>query len=213
MRALLFDAQEIFRNALRHILLPHTEFAEVLEARSAREFVSLATDPDDIDLIIAYPASVGLTEPEGIHLAHSLLAGTDMILFRDGGADGAAHCDGVAFLNRSAGLDAFLTAVDQFTGMAIPGGLEDFPHYYADSHNLGSAICRGLSRRQKQIMAMVAEGLANKEIAARLGIAEGTVKAHIHAVFKALGVTNRTQAVVRYGGHLRQAPASIGHVI
>ena len=62
---------------------------------------------------------------------------------------------------------------------------------------------RNLSRRQREIINMVADGLANKEIAARLGIAEGTVKAHMHAVFKALGVTNRTQAVVLYN-RLRQ---------
>jgi DNA-binding NarL/FixJ family response regulator len=64
-----------------------------------------------------------------------------------------------------------------------------------------------LSFRQKQILAMAADGLPNKEIAARLGIAEGTVKAHMHAIFKVLDVSNRTQAVIKYSAINRVTPA------
>ena len=69
-----------------------------------------------------------------------------------------------------------------------------------------------LSYRQKQILSMAADGLPNKEIAARLSIAEGTVKAHMHAIFKVLGVSNRTQAVIRYGavGNANQKHAQQG---
>ena len=63
-----------------------------------------------------------------------------------------------------------------------------------------------LSYRQKQILSMAADGLPNKEIAARLSIAEGTVKAHMHAIFKVLGVSNRTQAVIRYGAAGNASP-------
>jgi DNA-binding NarL/FixJ family response regulator len=42
----------------------------------------------------------------------------------------------------------------------------------------------------------VGQGLANKQIARRLGIAERTVKAHLTAVFQAIGVTDRTQAAL-----------------
>ncbi len=60
-----------------------------------------------------------------------------------------------------------------------------------------------LSYRQSQILVMAADGLPNKEIAARIGIAEGTVKAHMHAIFKVMGVSNRTQAVIKYTASLR----------
>ena len=43
---------------------------------------------------------------------------------------------------------------------------------------------------------LVAEGLANKQIARRLGIAERTVKAHLTSIFQQLGVTDRTQAAL-----------------
>jgi DNA-binding NarL/FixJ family response regulator len=46
------------------------------------------------------------------------------------------------------------------------------------------------------VLLMVAEGLANKEIARRLGISEKTVKAHLTSVFRQIGVTDRTQAAL-----------------
>lgn len=60
----------------------------------------------------------------------------------------------------------------------------------------------GLTDRQAQVLGLMVRGLSNKEIADQLGLSEGTVKIHATAVFKALGVGSRTQALVavaRYG--------------
>ncbi len=53
-----------------------------------------------------------------------------------------------------------------------------------------------LTRRQLQVLALLARGEPNKTIARALGIAEGTVKIHLTAIFKALRVQNRSQAAV-----------------
>lgn len=53
-----------------------------------------------------------------------------------------------------------------------------------------------LSTREREVLALMAEGLANKQIAPRLGISEHTVKAHVAAVFGKLGVGTRAEAVV-----------------
>ena len=53
-----------------------------------------------------------------------------------------------------------------------------------------------LSERERQVLAMVAEGLPNKLIARRLEISEKTVKAHLTSVFRRIGVTDRTQAAL-----------------
>ncbi|HEV8661336.1 MAG TPA: response regulator transcription factor, partial [Thermoanaerobaculia bacterium] len=50
-----------------------------------------------------------------------------------------------------------------------------------------------LSRRETEIVKMVAAGLRNKEIAAKLFIGEGTVKTHLHAIYKKLGVHGRVE--------------------
>lgn len=53
-----------------------------------------------------------------------------------------------------------------------------------------------LTTRERQVLALVGSGLANKQIARRLDISEKTVKAHLTNVFAALGVTDRTQAAL-----------------
>jgi DNA-binding NarL/FixJ family response regulator len=53
-----------------------------------------------------------------------------------------------------------------------------------------------LTGRELEVLDLVAAGLANKNIARRLGISERTVKAHLTKVFQAIGVTDRTQAAL-----------------
>jgi DNA-binding NarL/FixJ family response regulator len=55
----------------------------------------------------------------------------------------------------------------------------------------------GLTTREFEVLRLVAEGLHNREIAARLGVTEHTVKFHLGAIFGKLGATTRTEAVQR----------------
>lgn len=57
-----------------------------------------------------------------------------------------------------------------------------------------------LSPREKQVLSLLAEGKSNKEIAIRLDVQEKTVKHHVSHVLAKLGVSNRTEAAVRYMG-------------
>jgi DNA-binding NarL/FixJ family response regulator len=59
-----------------------------------------------------------------------------------------------------------------------------------------------LSDREQQVLRLVAAGLANKQIARRLGIAESTVKVHTSSIFRRLGVTDRTSAALWARDHL-----------
>jgi DNA-binding CsgD family transcriptional regulator len=52
-----------------------------------------------------------------------------------------------------------------------------------------------LSNREREILALLADGLANKQIAARLGISKNTVKTHIELLFDKLAVSTRAEAV------------------
>ena len=53
-----------------------------------------------------------------------------------------------------------------------------------------------LTLREIEVLAMLAEGLGNKEIARQLDISDNTVKFHLSAIFGKLGATNRTEAVM-----------------
>jgi DNA-binding NarL/FixJ family response regulator len=59
-----------------------------------------------------------------------------------------------------------------------------------------------LTDREREVLLLVRDGLANKQIARRLGIAERTVKAHLTSVYQRLGVTDRTQAALWASEHL-----------
>jgi len=53
-----------------------------------------------------------------------------------------------------------------------------------------------LSQRQQQVAALASDGLSNKTIAVRLGISEGTVKAHLHAIYGQLGIRSRIKLMM-----------------
>ena len=55
----------------------------------------------------------------------------------------------------------------------------------------------GLTAREREVLALLAEGLANKAIAARLGISEHTAKFHVNAILGKLGAESRAEAIVR----------------
>jgi DNA-binding NarL/FixJ family response regulator len=60
-----------------------------------------------------------------------------------------------------------------------------------------------ISARQREILEMVMEGLSNAEIAGRLYLSESTIKQHLRAVYKVLGVRNRTEAAKTMRDHAR----------
>jgi DNA-binding NarL/FixJ family response regulator len=76
---------------------------------------------------------------------------------------------------RSGAVDAFLVAAD--------GSLEDAPPV------------ERLTPRETQVLDLLAGGMSNRAMAARLGISEETVKFHLAAIFGKLGASNRTDAV------------------
>ncbi|HTK58505.1 MAG TPA: response regulator transcription factor [Sphingomicrobium sp.] len=61
---------------------------------------------------------------------------------------------------------------------------------------------RALAPRERQLVDFVRQGMRNREIAERLGVTEGTVKAYLHAIFEKLGVSSRTELAIRAGEFL-----------
>lgn len=61
----------------------------------------------------------------------------------------------------------------------------------------GSARPVALAPRERQLISFVRKGMRNREIAAELGVTEGTVKTYLHAIFEKLGVSNRTELAIR----------------
>jgi DNA-binding NarL/FixJ family response regulator len=60
-----------------------------------------------------------------------------------------------------------------------------------------SDLASTLTPRQKDVLALIVKGNSNKEIARRLGLGEGTVKVHLAALFRALGVRSRSAVAAK----------------
>ena len=75
---------------------------------------------------------------------------------------------------------------------ALDGEAAPVPHAAPESSD---AVLAGLSARQLEVLRCVIQGQPNKLIARNLALSESTVKAHLSAVFRALGAHNRTEAV------------------
>ena len=60
-------------------------------------------------------------------------------------------------------------------------------------------LAPSLTPRERQLVELVRQGLRNRDIAAQLGVTEGTVKVYLHAIFDKVGVDNRTELAMRAG--------------
>lgn len=67
----------------------------------------------------------------------------------------------------------------------------------ATQNQVGSITQALMTRRQSEVLELIAEGKSNKEIGRTLGLSDGTVRTHVNAIFKFLEVNNRTQAGVK----------------
>jgi DNA-binding NarL/FixJ family response regulator len=117
---------------------------------------------------------------------------------------------GLAWATLKNGADGFVHAqmhpaqvlraveVVQKGELAAPRGLLGYFLSQNENPKLGD-----LTARQREILEMVVEGLSNAEIARRLYLSESTIKQHLRAVYKELGVRNRTQAAKTMREHAR----------
>jgi DNA-binding CsgD family transcriptional regulator len=92
-------------------------------------------------------------------------------------------------------VDALTGFLDGDLGADVPPPRPPEP---ADVHPLGGPDTEQLTRRERQVLNLLAEGKTNAQIAGRLFISEGTVKSHLRHIMGKLGAGNRTDAVARY---------------
>jgi DNA-binding NarL/FixJ family response regulator len=81
-------------------------------------------------------------------------------------------------------------------GVALPASCIGDVHALAVQRHHAAALQHDLSERQRDVLRLLIQGKANKEISRALDLSESTVKTHIAALFRKLDVSNRTQAVL-----------------
>jgi DNA-binding NarL/FixJ family response regulator len=201
MKLLLCDDHAIFREGLKAILAPLG--AALLEAARADEALELLARDPDVDIVLldlAMPGADGWTLLRKLRAEHPALpvvivsATEDPARVREALAAGAA-----GFVPKSSSPSVFRSALQ----LVLEGSLYLPPALLLQPDGAESSLRPGpggaappLTGRQLEILRMLSRGLTNAEIAGVLGIAAGTVKAHVSAIFQALDVSNRTEAAL-----------------
>jgi DNA-binding NarL/FixJ family response regulator len=108
-------------------------------------------------------------------------------------ANAALQAGARVFLSKAVATEA----ITDVARRALSGALVKTEWITANgSQSLGGAGAVVLTPRQQETLVLLSNGHSNKEIGLRMGVAEITVKVHVSAVFRALDVVNRTQAVL-----------------
>ncbi|WP_019630292.1 response regulator [Actinomadura atramentaria] len=206
IRVLLADDEAMIRAGVRAILAADPGVEVVAEAGDGREAVALALAhrPDVALLDVRMPRLDGLaaaaelrraapdvgvvmltTFGEDEYIARALADGASGFLLKSGDphellAGVRAVADGAAFLSPKVAH----RVITELSG----GRLE----HAARARRRAAA----LTPREREVLALLGRGLSNAEIAARLHIVEGTVKAYVSAILTRLDVRNRVQAAI-----------------
>ena len=85
---------------------------------------------------------------------------------------------------------------DDWTPEGVPAGASGYPLKASDSEK-DEPLLEPLSERESGVLRLIAQGLSNREIAVKLGLAEGTIRNYSSRIFSKLHAYDRTQAVIK----------------
>jgi len=205
LRLLLADDHTLFRQGLRRLLADNPRLAVVGEAASAEEAVrqAHALQPDIVLMDLHMPGGgIEATRQLRAELPHiHVLVLTISENEEDLRAALLAGANG--YLLKSADFDQLLTSLDRLAvgqAAASPEILTKLVQQLRNdvaappgSHRRGEPH-RELSEREREILALVAQGASNRQIAQQLYLSENTVRTHLAHILEKLGLENRVQA-------------------
>lgn len=207
MKVLLVDDHTLVRRGLAHLVATCVADAVVSEAGSADEAVEvLQASHHDVALVdIRMPGRDGLELLREIRSSWPTLPVIMLSSYDNGEYVKAALAEGAAgyLLKDTTPEDlaqAILVALSGAGNVLSPRAVRNLfegPTLPEDTAPPDGALPNaGLTRREADVLTSLAGGFSNREISRQLFLSEKTVKAHLAAVFRKLGVTNRTQAAM-----------------
>ncbi|MEN9832259.1 MAG: Transcriptional regulatory protein DegU [Pseudomonadota bacterium] len=189
MTVYVIDDHPLMRDALTMLVQrvrPGLKVVSVAKLSSLEATVDRQGTPELICLDLKLPDTLGLS---GVHAVKAKFPDVPLVVVT--GSE-ASECEAACL---EAGANLFLEKASPPN--TIIEGLRTFlPSHKEEAAAEGTvAAPTKLSKRQKQLILMLDQGLSNKDIADKLTISEHTVKVHFWRLFRRLGVNSRTQAL------------------
>jgi DNA-binding NarL/FixJ family response regulator len=197
MRVVLADDHAVVRNGLRWMLGPIDDIEVVGEAADGRALALLleTVETDVVLLDIRMPGLGGLDVLPEIIRDHPRIRVVILSMHDEPAYITTAIERGAAgYLLKSAGLDEVIAALRAVTKGRSYVQADLVPHVMDAVSGDAPPV---LSDRERTILRLVADGASTRDIASDLGVSEATVKTDLSAVFDALGVSTRAEAVAR----------------
>lgn len=199
MKILIADDHALFREGMRHVLGELAESVILLEAADCESALRYAADHPDLDLVLLDLNMPGKDGFAALELFASRYPALPVVILS--ASDQRSHMQraldagALGFIPKDTTSAIMLTALR----LVLSGGIYVPPAMVFGEEQVGADAQQhphNFTPRQLEIVTLLMRGYPNKEIARCLNLAEATVKMHVTAIFKSLGVSNRTQAVL-----------------
>jgi len=193
IRVLIVDDHPVVRFGLTAIIQSQSDMVVVAQAENGKKAVELyRREKPDVGLI-----DLRLPEMSGVDAIRAIVSEHDkarliVLTTYEGDEDiyRALEAGAKGYLIKGMSHEILIEAIRR-----VHSGLRFVPESVA-KHLKERLPLSDLSPRENDVLALIVKGNSNKEIAAELGITEGTVKCHVNAILARLGVSDRTQAAV-----------------
>ena len=193
VRVFLLCADEVFRRGMAGVLGDDSELAVVGEAGAVADALARlpALRPD-----VAVLDLPGADVAEVHRRLRALMPRTAVLVLQGPGVappDGASGNGPLAVLRKPVRGRTLVAAVHAVAAGMVPSPAGPIPHRRPD---LGGDRLAGLTERERAVLRLIGEGLTNRQIADRMGLAEKTVKNYTSHLLAKLGLERRTQAAI-----------------
>src|SRR5919198_1559440 len=201
IRVLIADDHLFYREGLRVMLGAVPAIQLVGEAATGDEAIerALALQPDVVLMDLKMPGATGVEATRRILRELPNIGVLVLTMFDDDSVFAAMRAGARGYLLKDARLEDVVRAVEAVgRGEAIfsPTIAQRLLGYFA-SNRTTAATFPELTEREHEILALVAQGRSNEQIAEQLVVSIKTVRNHVSAIFSKLQVADRAQAVVR----------------
>src|SRR6201986_5079951 len=210
LKGLVIDDHPLVQEGVSAALETLADNVTVMSARDGEQGLAMAAENPDLDLVLLDLALPGIRGFNLIGKLHEKLPSLPVLVLSaledPEHVRHAINAGAMGFVPKSAATRVLIEVLQQVLegNVTVPLALQSsgppvshaLPGATGDSHSATEPDVALLTLRQLEVLSRVCQGKTNKQIATELGLSEKTVKAHVTAIFKVLGVVNRTQAVL-----------------
>ncbi len=212
LKILIASKHPLFREGLSRLVSELDSETQLVEAGDYPGAIKSAREGGPFDLVLSELRMPGMDEFTGVRALREATPSVPIVIVSGfetrANLERSLEAGAQGFLPKSAPPSVMLNALR----LVMRGEIYVPPSLFSSEANPTNAVLASidstrsvmearaniemLTRRQLGVLALIGQGLSNRDIADRLTISEGTVKVHVGAILKTLGVSNRTQAAL-----------------